>query len=198
MDHNSQHDRSRRAAGARRQARAPRPLDAPGLEQMALAYVARFATSAGKLGAYLRRKLRERGWEGDGPPDVTALVARFVALGYVDDVSFALGKAQGLMRRGFGARRIDQALSAAGIAESLREDARGSEAERRRAAVVMARKRRFGPFGLASPDVRPDPAVREKQLAALLRAGHPLAHARAVVNAVNAQMLEEWIDEAGD
>ncbi|MFN3424745.1 MAG: regulatory protein RecX [Novosphingobium meiothermophilum] len=168
------------------------------LEQMALAYVARFATSAGKLAAYLGRKLRERGWEGEGGADVPALVARFVALGYVDDASFARGKAQGLLRRGFGARRIDQALSAAGIAEPLREDVRGSEAERRRAAVVMARKRRFGPFGPAGADARPDPAVREKQVAALLRAGHPLAHARAVVNAVNAQMLEEWIDEAGD
>ncbi|MFN3470033.1 MAG: regulatory protein RecX [Novosphingobium sp.] len=168
------------------------------LEQMALAYVARFATSAGKLAAYLGRKLRERGWEGEGGGDVPALVARFVALGYVDDASFARGKAQGLLRRGFGARRIDQALSAAGIAEPLREDVRGSEAERRRAAVVMARKRRFGPFGPAGADARPDPAVREKQVAALLRAGHPLAHARAVVNAVNAQMLEEWIDEASD
>ena len=48
-----------------REIRAPKPLDAPRLEELALAYVARFATSAAKLETYLRRKLRERGWEGE-------------------------------------------------------------------------------------------------------------------------------------
>ena len=176
----------------------PKPLDKPRMEELALAYVARFATSAGKLSDYLRRKLRERGWDGEGEPDIAGVVGRFVDLGYIDDASFARGKAQGLLRRGYGARRIDQALGAAGIAEPLREESRGSEAERRRAALVMARKRRFGPFALSGAGGRLDPALREKQLAAMLRAGHPLAHAREVVNAVSPEALDEWIDEAGD
>lgn len=172
---------------------------------MALAYVARFATSAGKLGDYLKRKLRERGWEGgnregegtcDGQgPDIAALVERFVALGYVDDATYARAKAQGLLRRGYGARRIDQALGAAGIAETLREESRGNEADRRSAALVMARKRRFGPFGAGGTA---DRALREKQVAAMLRAGHPLDHVREVVNALSEQALEEWVDEARD
>lgn len=167
---------------------------------MALAYVARFATSAGKLGGYLRRKLRERGWEGEAPADVDSLIERFVRAGYVDDAGFARAKAQGLMRRGYGARRVDQALGAAGIADDLREDARGTEAERRGAALVMARKRRFGPFDRArgGDAAGLDPATREKQVAAMLRAGHPLDHARKVVNALSEQALEEWIDEARD
>lgn len=177
----------------RREPRVPKPLDRARMEEMALAYVARFATSAGKLGDYLRRKLRERGWEGDVAPDIPALVARFVEIGYVDDATFARAKAQGLLRRGYGSRRIDQALGAAGIAEPLREESRGNEAERRRAALVMARKRRFGPFGLAATT---DRALREKQVAAMLRAGHPLDHARAVVNADSERALEEWVDEA--
>lgn len=190
MDRNSPDHR-----GNRRERKPPRPLDARRLDEMALAYVARFATSAGKLSDYLRRKLRERGWEGEGEADVAGIVARFVSLGYIDDAVFARGKAQGLLRRGYGARRIDQALGAAGIAEPLREDVRGSEAERRRAALVMARKRRFGPFGTSD---RLHPATREKQVAAMLRAGHPLAHARAVVNALTPEALEEWTDEADD
>lgn len=203
MDHNL----PEAAAEDRRRKRPPRPLDKARLEEMALAYVARFATSAGKLSDYLRRKLRERGWNDDeggsgagngNGPDIPALVARFVELGYVDDATFARGKAQGLLRRGYGARRIDQALGAAGIAETLREEAGGSEMDRRRAALVMARKRRFGPFGVDADGARLDPAVREKQVAAMLRAGHPLAHAREVVNAVSAEALDEWIDEAGD
>lgn len=177
----------------RREPRVPKPLDPARMEEMALAYVARFATSAGKLGDYLRRKLRERGWEGESGPDIAALVARFVEIGYVDDATFARAKAQGLLRRGYGSRRIDQALGAAGIAEPLREESRGNEVERRRAALVMARKRRFGPFGLAATT---DRALREKQVAAMLRAGHPLDHARAVVNADSELALEEWVDEA--
>lgn len=190
MDRNSPDGR-----GNRRETKPPRPLDAARLNEMALAYVARFATSAGKLSDYLRRKLRERGWEGEGEADLHAIVSRFVELGYVDDAGFARGKAQSLLRRGYGARRIDQALGAAGIAEPLREEARGSDAERRRAALVMARKRRFGPFGGGSGL---DPALREKQVAAMLRAGHPLAYAREVVNASSPEALEEWIDEAAD
>jgi len=190
MDRNSP-DRRRRS----RERKPPRPLDAARLNEMALAYVARFATSAGKLSDYLRRKLRERGWEGEGEADIGAIVSRFVELGYVDDAGFARGKAQSLLRRGYGARRIDQALGAAGIDESLRDESRGSEVEARRAALVMARKRRFGPFGKGEGL---DPAVREKQVAAMLRAGHPLAHAREVVNALTAEALEEWIDEAAE
>lgn len=121
--------------------KVPKPLDATRLEELALAYVARFATSAGKLSDYLRRKLRERGWDGEGAGEgdhagvVAGIVGRFVALGYVDDATFARGKAQGLLRRGYGARRIDQALGAAGIAEPLRDEARGSEAEDRKSVV---------------------------------------------------------------
>lgn len=170
----------------RREKRPPKPLDAARLEELALAYVARFATSAGKLSAYLRRKLRERGWDGAGEPDPAALVARFVACGYVDDAGYARAKAGGLLRRGYGTRRIGQALAAAGIAEVDREAI--SRAEQREAALVMARKRRFGPFGPGSADR----AQREKQLAAMLRAGHPLESARVLVDAASIEAAEEW------
>lgn len=168
--------------------RAPKPLDSARLEELALAYVARFATSAGKLEAYLRRKLRERGWAGDGEPALGALVERFVGAGYVDDRAFALARGGSLLRRGYGKRRIDQALGAAGIAEHLREEARGSAVAQRRAALALARKRGFGPFSTTQLD-RPR---REKQVAALLRAGHPLDTARRIVNAASETALEDW------
>lgn len=155
---------------------------------MALAYVARFATSAAKLDGYLRRKLRERGWEGEGEPQVAALVARFVAAGYIDDEAYARSKSGSLLRRGYGKRRIDQALDAAGIGADLRDSVEAGPGAQRRAALILAQKRRFGPFGLALPDR----ARREKQLAAMLRAGHPLDIARELVNAPNAQAAEAW------
>lgn len=195
------HFRPPRSTDERREKRVPPPLEPARLEEMALAYVARFSTSAGKLADYLKRKLRERGWGGDAPADVPALVARFVERGYVDDAGYAHAKGQGLLRRGYGARRIDQALGHAGIAESLRAEAAGSETERRSAAVAFARKRRIGPFARDAgedDDRRLDPAMREKQVAAMLRAGHPLATARRLVNARNIADVEEWADEELD
>ena len=171
--------------------RNPRPFDGPRLEELALAYVARFATSAAKLDDYLRRKLRERGWEGEGSAPVAAIVARFVDAGYIDDAAFARAKTGSLLRRGFGARRIGQALGAAGIAEEVREDVRAAPAEQRRAALALARKRRIGPFGPADADR----AVREKQLAAMLRAGHPLDSARELVNSPSVEAAESWAAE---
>ncbi|WP_225205401.1 regulatory protein RecX [Novosphingobium huizhouense] len=192
------HDASRPERGPR----PPRPLDAARLDELALAYVARFATSAGKLADYLRRKLRERGWEGEAAADVPAVVARMVAAGYVDDAVFARAKGQGLLRRGYGARRIGQALGQAGIGEDLRADGLGSDRERRQAALTMARKRRFGPFGRGTGEAghtgRHDPATREKQVAAMLRAGHPLASARAMVDAASIEEAESWVDDEVD
>ena len=174
--------------------RAPKPLDSVRLNDLALHYVARFATSAAKLEAYLARKLRERGWEGEGDPQLHALIERFVAAGYVDDLAYARSKSGSLLRRGYGQRRIGQALQAAGIGEDLREEVRVGLAEQRRAALALAIKRRFGPFGSDLPD-RP---AREKQLAAMLRAGHPLDMARILVGATDRQTAEDWAEAGAD
>lgn len=178
----------------RNRSRPAKPLDSRAFDELALGYVARFATSAAKLESYLARKLRERGWEGEGAPDIRATVARLVELGYVDDEAFARTRAGGLLRRGYGERRIGQALHAAGIDEEVRAAVRPAASEGRRAALAMARKRRFGPFG-SGPLDRP---AREKQLAALLRAGHPLDSARRLVDAANVEAAEEWAAEVED
>ena len=182
--------------------RVPNPLNPKTLDELAVAYAARFATSAGKLRSYLRRKVVTRGWagaedsalpEGNGP-DIDGVVERMVQAGYVDDEAFARARGSGLLRRGYGARRIDETLRAAGVGEDLREDARGSDRERREAALTMARKRGFGPFSrTGQAGARLEPARREKQLAAMLRAGHPLASARELVDAVTVLAAERWV-----
>ncbi|MDD3797903.1 MAG: RecX family transcriptional regulator [Novosphingobium sp.] len=175
-----------------RKPRAPRPLDEARLEEMALAYVARFATSAAKLEGYLARKLRERGWAGESPADIPALVERYAARGYVDDRAYARMRSGSLLRRGYGPRRVGQALGAAGITEEVRDEVRPGPAEQRRAALAMARKRRFGPFGVELPDR----TKREKQIAAMLRAGHEPQCAVALVDAASADAAESWALEA--
>ena len=176
-----------------RQKRTPRPLDAARLDELALAYVARFAASAAKLETYLKRKLRERGWAGEREQDVGAIVARCVGAGYVDDAAYARMKAGSLRRRGYGERRIGEALGAAGIDEGLRAEVRAGEGGQRAAALAFARRKRLGPFG-----GEVDRAGREKQLAALLRAGHRMEHARALVQAGDIAAAEEWAAEPGE
>ncbi len=174
--------------------KTPRPLDAARLEELALAYVARFATTAGKLRVYLVRKLRERGWEGedDGAAGslVEALVARFAAAGYVDDAAWARAKSGSLLRRGYGLRRVRQALDAAGVDAAIGAEARPGPGAQRRAALALARKRGFGPFGAAAGSL--DRPLREKQVAAMLRAGHPLDSARELIDAVSVAAAEDW------
>ena len=154
------------------------PLDSEGLERLALHYAGRYATTRAKLAAYLTRKIRDRGWEGEGAPPVERLVERFAELGYVDDRAFALAKAGSLGRRGYGARRVDQALHVAGIEE---EDAAQAMAEARQgaweAALRFAERKRIGPFAAGETDR----AGRQKALAAMLRAGHPMDLARKLV-----------------
>ena len=168
----------------------PKPLNAGRLNDLALHYAARFATSAAKLEDYLKRKLRERGWDGEGEAPIAATVAKFVSAGYVDDAAYAKAKSGSLLRRGYGERRISQALNAAGIGEAERDAARAGETAQRKAALTMARKRRFGPYGTAELD-RP---MREKQIAAMLRAGHPLESARFVINSIDQAQAEDWAE----
>ena len=173
--------------------RDPVPLDSAKLDELALTYVGRFATSRAKLGAYLSRKIRERGWAGDRPPEPGRIVERLSGLGYVDDAQYALSKARALTGRGYGPRRVSQSLYAAGIAEEDGEAARALAGEESvEAALRYARRRRIGPFAAEVPD----PAARERALAAMIRAGHSFGISRTILalkpgEAVDIEMLEE-------
>jgi regulatory protein len=159
--------------------RKPRPpLDAERLNEMALAYVGRFATTRARLRSYLERKIRERGWDG-APADVGAIAERCAALGYVDDAAYALSKSRSMTGRGYGERRVEQSLRIAGVEEpdaiGAREHAHSEAVE---AAVRFAERRRLGPFASEPPDRK----GRERALATMIRAGHGFSLARAIVD----------------
>lgn len=182
----------------RRQRGPPKPLDGARLDELALTYVARFATSAAKLERYLKRKLRERGWAGEHEPDLPALVGRYVELGYVDDAAYARAASGSLLRRGYGPRRVREALGAAGIDATIRDEVRPGEAAERHAALAMARKRKFGPFAGPVNFGQIDRERRQKQISAMLRAGHPLDSACEMVDAASEAAAEEWAAERDD
>jgi len=158
---------------------SPAPLDRKRLEEMALRYVGRFATTKAKLTDYLWRKVRERGWNEEEKPDLDALAERFCELGYVDDAAYALAKSRSLSSRGYGRRRLEQKLRLGGISEedsaAAREEA---QVEALDAALRYAERRRIGPWGSAKTDRK----LREKAIAAMVRAGHPLGLAIAIIS----------------
>lgn len=155
------------------------PLDPPKLQEMALRYVGRFATTRAKLVSYLNRKVRERGWSGPQPADVEALADRFAQQGYVDDSGFALSKARSLAGRGYGKARLVQSLRVAGVAEEDSAEARDhAETHALDAALRFAQRRKLGPFSAGDAD----PKARDRALAAMIRSGHGFELSRAILS----------------
>ena len=189
------HYRSKSVASVAQSWRMPRirakppPLDHPSLERLALRYVERFATTRARLADYLRRKLRERGWDGEEPPRPEEIADRMAELGYVNDRLFAEAKAGAMARRGLGSRRVGEALRHSGVVgEDAEHVAPIVEADAVPSALAFARRKRIGPFA-AAPAERP---LREKQLGGMLRAGHGLDLSRSIINMAPGEDVE-WM-----
>src|ERR1700761_4051351 len=101
-------------ARSSRERRPPPPLDISSLERLGLRYGDRFATTRARLAAYLVRKIRERGWEGDAA-DPAALAEKLAGLGYIDDRAFGEARASAMARRGLGKRRVAGVFHQVGI-----------------------------------------------------------------------------------
>jgi len=160
------------------------PLDPAQLERLALTYVERFATSTQKLRRYLQRKVRERGFENEGGSSalIDEIVQKMMGLGYVSDPLFAEMRTRGLRSKGYGDRRIAQALYADGISKDISSAARGDD-DPLAAAHYFAKRRRFGPYGAG--EMNED--MMRRQLSAMARAGHSFAVASQVLRGRRAE-----------
>jgi regulatory protein len=184
--------------------RAPRPVTRAGLEQAALDYLGRFASSAENLKRVLMRRLRRAALAPGDPAHaeavgwIEALVARFRRGGLLDDRAYAEAQVASLHRRGLGRRAIGQRLAAKGVGrdeiaaalDALHEEEGDAELA---AAAALARRRRLGPY-------RPEAeraARRDKDLAALGRAGFAYALARRVIDAADTDALEAALRVTG-
>ena len=164
--------------------RQPRPYDRARLRRAALDHLARYATSSANLARVLERRLARAAARGADNPadteDVAAIIAELTRLGLLDDEAYARAKAEALRRRGTSARGVAAALSARGLSREAAAEwlaGEGPDAERC-AAWALARRRRLGPFRPAEERA----ARRERDLAALARAGFDLGTALAVVD----------------
>ena len=143
----------------------------------------------------VERSARAHGTDRDeGAAAIDEIVARFVRSGLVDDRAYAEARAGTLHRRGGSARKIRGTLMQKGVGEhdieaaleTLRDEAADPEFA---AAVNLARRRRLGPF--RAEDKREE--RREKDLAALARAGFGYDIARRVIEAASIDELEAEI-----
>jgi regulatory protein len=187
---------------ASNKAAQPRAQDAAALQDAALSYLARYAaTEAGLLRVLERRidRWARLAQTADADRDAIAaelsaakqaargIVARLAATGAVDDAAFAESRVRNLVRAGRSRRAIAAHLAAKGVGTEtqrriLPHDTAGDELA---AALVLARRRRIGPFRAGDP---PDAAGRRRELAIFARAGFP--------QSVAARALETEAEEA--
>jgi regulatory protein len=176
-------------------AKAPTRISPSYLENAALHYLERFASSSANLRRVLLRKVDRSlaHWGGERDemiPLVDAAIAKLARLGYLDDAAYAEQKVRALHRQGKPSRSIRAALAAKGVSADMAGEALSALAEEIAepdfaAAVKLARKRRLGPF---RPGERAE--FRQKDLATLARAGFDFTTARRVIEAEDAEELE--------
>lgn len=182
-------------------AKPPRRISAQSLENSALYYLQRYDSTAENLRRVLSRKVRRAAMHPESTVDaaeaaswITAVVAKMVRLGYVDDTRTATAKARGLFAKGAPPATIRRRLGLAGAGEDAIDAAiaeitgdGGSETEATRtAAITLARRKRLGPYRAAAD--RAD--RRQKDMATLARAGFDFETARRVIDAPDVESLE--------
>jgi regulatory protein len=161
--------------------RSSKPLTAERLEKSALAYLERFATSRENLRRVLRRKLVRAAEEDRAALSqrIDDLIEQFTAAGYLNDDAYAEGRVAALRRQGVSGRGIALKLRAKGVSrESIDEKLATEDGDDLSAAWAYARRRRLGPY-------RPETTrrdFRQKDMAAMGRAGFDYATARAVID----------------
>lgn len=177
---------------ARPERRAPRKITPDYLQRAAMYYLERYAAPAAQLRRVLARKIvlscRHHGQE---PAAFAAMldevVARCVASGLVDDERFAQARAATLKRKGRSSRAVAANLAGKGVTRDLAAQVSETSADEEMAAALKtARRKRLGPWS------RGDRAVsRQKDLAALARAGFSMTIARAVVDGAGDEDVAE-------
>lgn len=155
--------------------RIPRKISARYLENAALYYLQRYATSVDNLRQVLTRKVNRSCAHHDVSPDefypvIEALLTRYIDSGLLNDKVYAEGRVGSLRRQGRSRQGIMSKLQAKGLARGdieaaleqvdteTRED-QGMDAEFT-AALKLARKKKIGTFN-QKPET--DPVLRRKQ-----------------------------------
>ncbi len=160
-----------------------------GYVRSGLAYLDRYGGPRARVLRTLERRARRKGLEGEDASEmVKAAMAKLDALEIMDDAAFAAGKAAALRRRGTSRRAamaklqntgLDRDLAAAALAD-LDAEAEDPDTAERIAARRYAERRRFGPF---RHDAEKRTGRRDKDIAAMARAGFPVRLSIEIIDA---------------
>ncbi len=173
--------------------RRPRRLAVGDLDQIALDYLARFATSRKRVEDMLTRRIRKSAhFHGDDPAPLLAAIPEIIAKlqrqRFLDDASFAGMKAASLTRRGTSRQKVAAKLAHLGINPDDRSKALGGLADEfgnaeEAAAIAYAKRRRLGPYRARHIAGAQRTEQEKRDLAAMARAGFGFDLARRVLGA---------------
>ena len=180
--------------------RTASPITAKYLQNAAVFYLERYASSAEGLRRVLRRRVSKARMLDAPVMDnvdeaIEAVVQKFVTAGLLDDRAFAQTKARSLHRRGMSSRLTRQRLEVAGVGREdvdkamvALDDELGTDPARRemQAAVALARRRRLGPFRMKDREEN-----KARDLASMARAGFAYDLARKVIESADPDALDE-------
>jgi regulatory protein len=170
-------------------------MDRAALHEAALAYLARRPATVQSMRRALQQRARKKGVSlEDIGETIDDVVRRLVEVGLVDDRAFAASRVKRLERSGRSSRAIAAHLAAKGVSSDIARDAlstreRDGDAELD-AALVLAKKRRIGPFARESETRVDDPIARRKELGIFARAGFDRAVAERALRLDRAEADE--------
>lgn len=184
--------------------KGPARADPESLARAAYWYLERFATSRENLRRVLMRRVEKaaRAYGSDrdaGAADIDAIIKRLSGGGLLDDGAYAQARARSMRAAGKPAQAIKWALAGKGVAEEAINQAiaaiddenagEGQDADFR-AAARFAKRRRLGPYR----DAEKRDAFRQKDMAALARAGFRYGVAERIVKAESLEAPKEEKD----
>lgn len=182
--------------GQKRRPKIPRKVTPTSLDNAALYYLGRFATSSQNLRQVLLRRVGRAAKHHDTDVQACALmidelIERYLGSGLLDDAVYARAQGASLNRRGKSVRAIRGWLRQKSVPVDIIEDAIGALSAEigepdLAAAIAYARRRRFGPY--RNKDKTQD--SRDKELAAFARSGFSYGLARRIVEASDIDELE--------
>jgi len=176
--------------------RQPRKVTPTSLRNAALYYLQRYASSAKNLHDVLTRRVHRAGRHHEIDREeaaswISALIQDFQKSGLLDDRIYTEGRVRSMFRQGRSQRLMMLELRNKGVPTDIIEEALAALAEEnyapdRTAALRFIQRKRLGPYRLSSRQ-----EYRDRDLAALARAGFGYETARSVIDTENREILEE-------
>ncbi|MEZ0262746.1 MAG: regulatory protein RecX [Alphaproteobacteria bacterium] len=168
--------------------KSPRKISRQYLENAALYYLQRYATSAANFRRVMKRKIDRsctfhKVSAEEFYPVLDEMIARYERAGLLNDGGFAVARVSSLRRQGRSKQAITAKLQAKGLGREVIAAALsgvdGEDAELT-AAREFARRKKLGPW---RKKPLADPKDAQKEMAAMGRAGYSFELARQVLGA---------------